>query len=394
MSTLVQALKNLEAKSITETSRKTVLNHLADKSRTPSPDPPASTSSDVSDPRQPSPIGPLPADSPLAYLSAGMPTVVLQQKPSASAGSSNSAATVGATAGLPSSAAPVSAYSAVIDPPGATSSTSSAVAIEEPRRTNTTTQGATAGLPSSAGSPGATAGSTSSAFPIEDPRRTNTTTLSPRLTARPPRPPTPLERTVRRILSEPERAESFRQLADRLKADLDQITGRSIVFAGIGPASETYEVVLHAAAILAEAGEPILIIDGDVVRRSLTKGLELTQGTGLVELARGEIPDSDPIQELTLTNLSILPAGMAKMPAPASTTERLTSLIQSLEGSYRLVIIDAGRASDRTAASLARLCDATYFVARLGETEAFHAQSALKTFRAAGARLLGCVATS
>jgi ATPases involved in chromosome partitioning len=218
--------------------------------------------------------------------------------------------------------------------------------------------------------------------------------LSPRTTARPPRPPTRLENTVRRILAEPERSEAFRQLADRLRADLTQISGRSLVIAGIGPASDTYEVVLHAAAILAEAGEPILIIDGDMVRRSLTSELELKHGTGLVELALGEIPEADPIQELTLVNLSILPAGIARMPDPASVTDRLTSLVESLEGSYRFVIIDAGRASDRAAATLARMCDASYFVARLGETEASQAHAALNTFRVAGARLLGCIATS
>ena len=38
--------------------------------------------------------------------------------------------------------------------------------------------------------------------------------------------------------------------------------------------------------------------------------------------------------------------------------------------------------------------DATYFVVRLGATEARAAQGALKAFRGSGARVMGCVATT
>src|SRR5262245_28942148 len=312
MSTLVKALKNLEARSIRESGGKALLAHLADKSRAPSPDPPTSTGSQTNSACQPSPIDPLPADSPLAYLSAGMPTVVLDRPLSPPSPSD-----VPPDEPLPADLPPV-------DLAGATAGSSNS-ASDDPGKAAARVE-----------PPATTAGSSSTAGPAAELRRSQPPpALSPRTTARPPRPPTRLENTVRRILAEPERSEAFRQVADRLRADLTQVSGRSLVIAGIGPASDTYEVVLHAAAILAEAGEPILIIDGDVVRRSLTSELELKHGTGLVELALGEIPESDPIQELTLVNLSILPAGMARMPDPLSVTDRLTSLIESLEGSYR-----------------------------------------------------------
>jgi tyrosine-protein kinase Etk/Wzc len=216
----------------------------------------------------------------------------------------------------------------------------------------------------------------------------------PTRTARPPRLPTLIERAIRQTLGDEQRSEPFRQLADRLKADLDQVAGRSILVTGIGPASESHEAVLHAAAILAEAGEPVLIIDGDATRRTLTSQLELASGTGLAELARGEEPDTDPIQPTSFENLSALPFGKVRMPDPAAAANRLTTLVQSLERSYRLILIDGGRTADPATAELSRLCDATYFVVRLGETEATVAQAALRDFRAAGARILGCIATS
>ncbi len=195
-------------------------------------------------------------------------------------------------------------------------------------------------------------------------------------------------------MAEPERSEPFRQLADRLKSDLDQVAGRSILITGVGPAGETHDVILSTAAVLAEAGQPILVIDGDAARRSLTKQLDLGEGNGLAELARGQEPERDPICATALANLFILPMGQVRLPDPAAAANRLAALVQSLEGAFRLVIIDGGRTSNRAAAALARLCDATYFVVRLGETDARQAQIALRDFRAAGARLLGCIATS
>ena len=212
--------------------------------------------------------------------------------------------------------------------------------------------------------------------------------------SRPTRQATLLERAIRRTLAETERSEPFRQLADRFLADLDQVAGRSILIAGVGPASETHDLILSTAAVLAEAGQPILVIDGDAARHALTKQLELGGGTGLAELARGQEPDADPICLTAIENLSILPMGKVRLPEPGSVANRLAALVQSLEQEFRLVLIDGGRASDRAAAGLARLCDATYFVVRLGETDARQAQSALRDFRAAGARLLGCIATS
>jgi Mrp family chromosome partitioning ATPase len=86
--------------------------------------------------------------------------------------------------------------------------------------------------------------------------------------------------------------------------------------------------------------------------------------------------------------------GLARLGDPAAAANRLAAVVQTLEASYRLVLIDGGRSSELAAATLARLSDATYFVVRLGQTEAALAQAAVRDFRAAGARVLGCIATS
>jgi len=368
MSRLLQALKNLEARPPTKTtSGRGLLAHLADKYRSPSPDPPQSTHSHPSDAGRPSPITPQPHDNPLAYLSAGLPTIQVQTPP----------------------AAPEVSAPEVCPPPPLSNHFAPAVAPPPPATAVTDAESTLRAMQELLDkvAPPDNAGPVAPPVPPSEPRAT----VRP---APPLRQPTLLERAIRRTLAEPQRSEPFRQLADRLKADLDQVAGRSILIAGVGPASETHEVILQAAAILAEAGEPILVIDGDSSRRTLTSQLELREGTGLAELAHGEEPDSDPICATSFDNLSVLPLGKVRLPDPAAVANRLAAIVQSLEESYRLVIIDGGHTGERAAPALARLCDATYFVVRLGETEAAHAQSALRDFRAAGARLLGCIATS
>jgi Mrp family chromosome partitioning ATPase len=382
MSRLLQALKNLEAKPTKTTSGRGLLAHLADKYRAPSPDPPNSSHAHPNETSRPSPIKPQPLDNPLAYLSAGLPTIQLQPPPVAPP-------PVAAPSFTPAPAATaISAPEVSLPPPLALHFQPSASV--PPPATAVTDAESTLRAMQELLDDFAPADNAGPAPPPVPPPK-------PRATVRPAPPigqPTLLERAVRRTLAEPQRSEAVRQLADRLKSDLDQVAGRSILISGVGPASETHEVILQAAAVLAEAGEPILVIDGDAAGHTLTNQLELRDGTGLAELAHGEEPDSDPIRATSFDNLSVLPMGKVRLPDPAAVANRLAAIVQSLEESYRLVIIDGGHTGGPAAPALARLCDATYFVVRLGETEAAHAQFALRDFRAAGARLLGCIATS
>ena len=356
MSRLLQALKNLEARSPQPAAASGLLAHLADKRHSPAPELPADDT--FSDLGKPTPIRPQPIDGPLAYLSAGLPTSLLPAPPPQSADK------------IPQEFSP-----ALPSPPPPPIDAAPQAIKEIETIAPPALERAVAPDP----------------VPIANTAEAEETIEQPAET--PPRTATLLERTVRRVLTDAERSLPVRQLADRLLSDLGEITGRSLLIAGIGSASETHEVVLETAAVLAEPGEPILIIDGDAAARVLTRELDLAQCWGLAELAQGEEPAEDPIRALALDHLSLLPMGQAPLTDPGAAGNRVSSLIQSLEGSFQLVLIDGGRAGPGSAA-LARMCDAAYFVVRLGQTEASDAQQALQEFRQCGARVLGCIATS
>jgi Mrp family chromosome partitioning ATPase len=391
MSRLLQALKNLEARGQPTAERpvapqptakpasgKGLLAHLAEKFHTPTPDPPKPVASTPAAPAKPTPIEPREASNPLAYLSTGVPTILLQPPPVATpfepvfvSGAGLQPANQSRGAGI------LPADRNVGVPPALAEGVSGMQTTEQTRGAGilpAEIQTGQAGrIPDESGQAGR--------LPDEE-------------TPASSRQPTLLERSIRRTLADPARSQPFRDLAERLWSDLAPLASRTVLLTGIGPPSATHDVVLHTAALLAEHGEPILVVDADAAHRTLTCQLDLPDARGLVEAVESDAAAHSLTQSTTLNGVSILPFGKARFRDLAESANRLAAALQSLESEYRLVLIDGGRTSELTAATLARLCDATYFVIRLGETEAALAQATVRDFRAAGARVLGCIATS
>ena len=208
------------------------------------------------------------------------------------------------------------------------------------------------------------------------------------------RQPSLLERTVERTLRSPEQALPFRELAERIWNDCHPSAGRSALFVGVGPESITHESLVHAAAVLAENRANVLLIDADIARHILSEQLGYQTERGLTAAAMQTIEPHLLIQPTSLARLSFLPAGAGKIGDQASAAGRLAEMFGRLASEYELILLDGGRSGDKWATTLARLCDATYFVVRLGATDAGQAQAALREFRAAAARVVGCIAVS
>jgi Mrp family chromosome partitioning ATPase len=208
------------------------------------------------------------------------------------------------------------------------------------------------------------------------------------------RPPTSLERSVRRTLSDPSRSQPLTQLAHRLARDLEQTGSKTVLWIGIGESKGGHETLLHAAALLA-AEQPgrTLLIDADLARRPLSEGLEYGQEPGLAELLKSDDAPKSRCRPTAFEKLSLLPSGLLRHIDLSAAGPRLEDVLKQLAAEFSLVLIDGGRSADLAASALARLSDATYFVVQLGAVEACEAQAALRDFRAAGARVLGCVAT-
>jgi Mrp family chromosome partitioning ATPase len=205
--------------------------------------------------------------------------------------------------------------------------------------------------------------------------------------------PTPLERTIQRTLRDPLQSPPLHQLADQISRDVAHSDSKSVVFVGVGKQSSSVLSLLYTAAILAEQGRDVLVVDADVARHRLTAGLQTSQETGLSELVTGNEAAKRFCRSTFFPRVWSLPAGQIRHVDLSTHTARAEEIFSQLTKEYPLVLIDGGCTAELAASAIARFCDVTYFVVQLGFVEASEAQEALRDFRAAGARVLGCIAT-
>jgi Mrp family chromosome partitioning ATPase len=207
------------------------------------------------------------------------------------------------------------------------------------------------------------------------------------------RPLTSIERAALRTLNNPLQARPVIDLADRLEAETGQ-TSHSVVLVSVGDSRGTPEALVCAGALLAERRHTdLLIVDADLTRRALTAALAAEAERGLSEALLTEADYRSLCQALATRNLKFLPTGLKRDLDAAAIEARLEALLKSLGAAYGLLLIDGGQAGRPFTSTLARQADATYLVLELGAVEASQAQDALRDLRAAGARVLGCIAT-
>jgi Mrp family chromosome partitioning ATPase len=212
--------------------------------------------------------------------------------------------------------------------------------------------------------------------------------------ALPTRPACALERAVRRTLRDPGRAPPLQEMAERLQRDIAHNECKTLVFVGVGPVSSTQETILYAATLLAEREqECVLLVDADAARQALTIGVEYDNQRGLTELLGNDDPPRSYCQLTAVGRLSFLPVGLARHADLSTAGPRLEQVVERLTTEFSCLLIDGGRTGDLAATALARQAAATYLVVQLGAVETSEAQAALRDFRAAGARVLGSIAT-
>lgn len=152
---------------------------------------------------------------------------------------------------------------------------------------------------------------------------------------------------------------------------------------------------IDLAAVMAEAGHKVLLVDGDIRAAALADRLGIAQERGLSTVLSGEHRAEDAIQKDVLDGVSVLPAG----PVPPNPSELLGSdraqiLIEALRGGYRYIVIDTPpllAVSD--GAILTALSDGSLVLTRMGRTTREQLRKAIRTLDGVGGKILGVVTT-
>jgi Mrp family chromosome partitioning ATPase len=247
--------------------------------------------------------------------------------------------------------------------------------------------------------------------PLPDRLRETPQPASPKLISKPAdvlkaRPPadaedrapslSPLEARIKRNAVQDPLSGQMRAFTRKLVQQFSGIQPATVLFVGADVGDHTSVVAAHLGALLAEQNQgDVLLIDADVARRTLSAGFGRDNHRGLAELLGESIADGPSPIHATITHaLSILPCGRGAFPAATQLETRIPLLLSGLSERWPWIVVQGGAADSALTGSFAGACQGSYLVVRLGQTTPTEAAEALAILNAAGACILGCVATN
>lgn len=193
----------------------------------------------------------------------------------------------------------------------------------------------------------------------------------------------------------PPSQKQYERLIDNLLEKTVPGLPSAMLFAGCETNQRVGKVAMNVAALLAERNlGKILLIDGDVVDKSLTDSLIDVDAAGLTEVLNRQQSAASAIMPTEMENLFFLAAGIASLSRQKTLNSRLASFNEELKKEFRFVLIDGGVAQELMPKTWCAFCDSTYLVVSLDDSLNTAASSAVVDLQSAGARLLGCIVTN
>lgn len=187
--------------------------------------------------------------------------------------------------------------------------------------------------------------------------------------------------------------EGLRGLRATLQFALVDAPNRVIAITSPAPADGKSFLSANLAALLAESGKRVLLIDADLRRGRLARYLGKSPFGGLTELLTGKVDFELAARETGVHGLHFIGAG-AHPPNPSEilTSSRFAALLQAFERQFDLVIVDTPPLlAVPDAAVIASLAGSTVLVLRAGMHSEQHITEALKKLHRARARIVGGV---
>jgi polysaccharide biosynthesis transport protein len=187
--------------------------------------------------------------------------------------------------------------------------------------------------------------------------------------------------------------EAFRGLRTSVLLSAAEQPPRSLLVSSAQPGEGKTTVSTNLAISLAQLGQRVLLIDGDLRRPSVHRAFRIRDSLGVVSYLTGQ-PDWRPaVVKTTLPGLEVLVAGpVPPNPAELLSSDRMRKLIQEALEEYKFVVVDSppllNVADSRI---LATLVEGVVLVVKGGETPRELVRRAQACASEVGARLIGAV---
>jgi len=187
--------------------------------------------------------------------------------------------------------------------------------------------------------------------------------------------------------------ESLRSLRTTLHFALMDSTHSSIMISGASPGVGKSFIARNLAAVLAQTGKTVALVDGDLRRGHLHKEFGAPRDGGVSEFISGSMPLAEVVRSTPVPGLSLITTGH-RPPNPSELLmhPRFGELVEHLGKDFDIVIIDAPpilAVSD--AIIIGRQVAATLIVARAGQHPMGELEQTVKRFSQAGVGVKGFV---
>jgi exopolysaccharide transport family protein len=191
-------------------------------------------------------------------------------------------------------------------------------------------------------------------------------------------------------------SESFRGIRTGILYSSADNTPQTILVTSAGPGEGKTSCASNLAAVMAQSGGRILLLDCDMRRPKLHRMFGINPKMGLSGVLVKVNQLKDTIQPTGVENLDIIPCG----PTPPNPSELLGSdqmrlLLDRLRKRYTRIIIDSSPVTAVTdSVILAKEADAVVLIVRAGETPRPSVKAALDQLAAVEANIIGAVLNS
>lgn len=151
---------------------------------------------------------------------------------------------------------------------------------------------------------------------------------------------------------------------------------------------------VNLSYVLAEAGNKVLLIDGDLRIPSVAKKMRLANSPGLTDCLRASDPSSVQVIEApNIKNWFILPSGtLPPNPSELLGSQRMEQVLQVLAKNYDYIIVDlppVNLVSD--AIAISKYIDGMLLVVREDYTEKQELEHCVRQLELSSVKVLGCV---
>ncbi len=162
--------------------------------------------------------------------------------------------------------------------------------------------------------------------------------------------------------------EALRSLRTSLHFAMLEASNNIMMISGPSPNVGKSFVSGNLAAVIAQAGQRVLLIDMDLRKGYMHKMFEMGPENGVSDVLSKRVQLKDAIKPTKIGELFILPRGaIPPNPSELLMSKGLTELLEAVSGEYDLVIVDTPPIMAVTdAAIIGRQCGVTMLVARFG----------------------------